>query len=103
MCELPRIEELMSPGPDPLDEDRPPVESRQCVPGMADDANCWPDDGVPTPGGSVSLSLQDIVLLVSDRPLEVRAASPAIFAPARVARLAAGHVRRVERPPRFFV
>jgi hypothetical protein len=101
MCELPALDELMSLGPDPRDDDPPPpIEHRQCVPGFGDDANCWPNDGVPDPGGSVSVSTTEIVLLTSDRPPLVPAIRRAIFSPALLAKLAAGHVRRVERPPR---
>jgi hypothetical protein len=97
LCEL---DELMTPAPAEDEAPPPPLEHRQCQPGMGADAGCWPDDEPLLPGPRVPLRFEASLLLAnSGRPpviAPVRLPSP----PESSLLLADGHYRRVERPPR---
>ena len=85
--------------PVPAPEPEPPL-APICLPGFNHDPRCSPDDSAPGPTGNKLPLFSELFVLV--RPPALGGVSSRSLArlPALTVALAAGHARRIERPPR---
>lgn len=76
-------------------------EPRFCFPGMTDDTSCWPHETAPLPTRSFSLFSAEHFVVGRFRFASHFDADGVERLRERTRLLAAGHARRIERPPRI--
>jgi hypothetical protein len=103
ICELEALVTLAAepaPAPPPAPS---PSRGRACVPGVSDDAGCWPESPAAPLPVFATLGGTDASITIAAPPLPRPSSASFRFAPLAAGLLTPGHGRRIERPPRPFV